>query len=99
MADAYAPKEIAARVRDVGVGKASLDLPSMFALAVLAGAFIGLGACFSTLAVSGFEGSYGIQRVVAGLTFSLGLVLVVLAGAPSCSRATTSSSWRGRAGW
>jgi formate/nitrite transporter len=81
MADAYAPKEIAARVRDVGVGKASLDLPSMFALAVLAGAFIGLGACFSTLAVSGFEGSYGIQRVVAGLTFSLGLVLVVLAGA------------------
>lgn len=79
--DAYAPKEIAARVRDVGVAKATLDLPSLFALAVLAGAFIALGACFSTLAIAGFEGSYGIQRLVAGFSFSLGLILVVLAGA------------------
>jgi len=79
--DAYAPAEIARRVRDVGVSKANLDRPSMFALAVLAGAFIGLGACFSTLSVSGVDLGYGPNRLVAGLTFSLGLVLVVVAGA------------------
>lgn len=79
--DAYTPDEIAARVRDVGIRKASLDLPSMLALAILAGAFIALGACLSTLSIAGFDGSYGIRRLVAGLTFSLGLILVVLAGA------------------
>jgi len=79
--DAYAPQEIAERVRDVGVRKVRLDLPSTLVLAVLAGAFIGLGACLSTLSVAGLEGPYGLRRLVAGLTFSLGLVLVVLAGA------------------
>jgi formate/nitrite transporter len=79
--DAYAPDEIAARVRDVGVTKANLDLASMLALAILAGAFIALGGYLSTLSVAGFEGSYGIRRLLAGVTFSLGLILVVLAGA------------------
>ena len=79
--DAYAPREIAERVRDVGVGKVALDLPSMLALSVLAGAFIGLGACLSTLSVTGFEGPYGLRRLTAGLSFSLGLILVILAGA------------------
>ena len=80
--DAYSPQEIAQRVRDVGVSKARLDLASLWVLAVLAGAFIALGACFSTLAVSGLEDvGYGIQRLIAGLTFSLGLILVIVAGA------------------
>jgi formate/nitrite transporter len=79
--DAYAPAEIAGRVRDVGVSKANLDRASMFALAVLAGAFIGLGACFSTLSISGVDLGYGLNRVVAGVTFSLGLILVIVAGA------------------
>lgn len=79
--DAYAPAEIAGRVRDVGVTKANLDRASMFALAVLAGAFIALGACFSTLSISGNELGYGLQQLVAGLTFSMGLILVIVAGA------------------
>jgi formate/nitrite transporter len=79
--DAYAPAEIAGRVRDVGVSKANLDRASMFALAVLAGAFIALGACFSTLSVSGVDLGYGLNRLVAGVTFSLGLILVVVGGA------------------
>jgi formate/nitrite transporter len=79
--DAYAPAEIAGRVRDVGVSKANLDRASMFALAVLAGAFIALGACFSTLSVSGVDLGYGLSRLVAGVTFSLGLILVIVAGA------------------
>ncbi len=79
--DAYAPAEIATRVREVGVRKAGLDLPSMLALAVLAGAFIALGGCLATLSVAGLEGPYGLRRLVAGLSFSLGLILVILAGA------------------
>jgi formate/nitrite transporter FocA (FNT family) len=70
--DAYAPAEIAGRVRDVGVSKANLDRASMFTLAVLAGAFIALGACFSTLSISGVDLGYGLKRLVAGLTFSPG---------------------------
>ena len=46
LVDAYAPREIAARVRDVGVQKAELNLASLFALAILAGAFIALGGCW-----------------------------------------------------
>lgn len=81
--DALLPPEIARRAEDIGVKKAGLDAWSMFALAVLAGAFIGLGAVFSTTIVAGAEGilPYGITRLAAGLVFSLGLILVVVAGA------------------
>jgi formate/nitrite transporter len=55
----------------------------MFALAVLAGAFIALGALFSTTVVAGTSGAvpYGIVRLLAGLVFSLGLILVIVGGA------------------
>jgi formate/nitrite transporter len=52
-----------------------------FALAVLAGAFIGMGAAFSTLAMTGSDPAFGVTRVIGGVTFSLGLILVVVAGA------------------
>ena len=39
--DAYAPAQIAMRVREVGVTKAEMPVLTMFALAVLAGAFPG----------------------------------------------------------
>ncbi|MCC6678389.1 MAG: formate transporter FocA [Phycisphaerales bacterium] len=81
--DALMPRQIAAKAEDAGVTKARLDLLSMLLLAVLAGAFISLGALFSTVAIAGASGvlPYGITRLLAGLTFSLGLVLVVIAGA------------------
>jgi len=79
--DAYAPAEIARRVRDVGVSKARLSTPKLLALAVLAGAFIGIGACFSTLVITGSEAGFGPTRLLGGLVFSLGLVLVIIAGA------------------
>ncbi len=79
--DAYSPSEMARRVEETGVTKASLDLGSTLALAVLAGAFIALGAAFSTLATTDPSLGYGLTRVVAGVTFSLGLILVVVAGA------------------
>jgi formate/nitrite transporter len=50
-------------------------------LAVLAGAFIGLGAAFATLTTTDPGVGFGPARVLGGLTFSLGLILVVVAGA------------------
>jgi formate/nitrite transporter FocA (FNT family) len=88
MTDAYAPTEIARKVLDTGVAKARLPFTDTFALAVLAGAFIALGAAFSTLATTGSTMPYGITRLIAGGTFSLGLILVVIAGA-ELSQATT----------
>lgn len=79
--DAYAPAEIARRVLDVGVAKARLAAPDVLALAVLAGAFIALGASFATLATTETGLGFGPTRVLGGLVFSLGLILVVVAGA------------------
>ena len=79
--DCYSPKEIAERVENVGVTKANLPLVSMIALGVLAGGFIGLGAMFFTVIVSDLSLSFAIARVLGGVAFSLGLILVVVAGA------------------
>jgi formate/nitrite transporter len=83
--DAYAPAEVAVRVRDVGVAKAQTPLLTLIALAVLAGAFISLGALFYAVTItSGIGGvplSFGLNRVAGGIAFSLGLVLVVVGGA------------------
>lgn len=79
--DAYAPKEIAARVREVGVGKAHLPLLTLALLGMLAGAFIGLGALMFVLVASDASLGFAASRLLGGLVFSLGLVLVTVAGA------------------
>ena len=63
------------------MAKAALDLPRTLALAVLAGAFIGLGAMVSTVTMTESSLGYGPSRLLAGLAFSLGLVLVLVGGA------------------
>lgn len=79
--DAFSPKEIAARVETIGVTKAQLPLIQMLMLSVLAGAFIGLGALYFVIVKSDPSLSFGIKQVLGGATFSLGLILVVVAGA------------------
>ncbi|MFD2453687.1 formate/nitrite transporter family protein [Ideonella paludis] len=79
--DAYAPKDIAARVSDVGVTKARLPLLTQALLGVLAGAFIGLGALMFSLVASDAMQGFAASRLLAGLAFSLGLILVSVAGA------------------
>lgn len=81
--DALMPAEMAARAEEIGVKKAAQDLTTMFVLAVLAGAFIALGAVFATVVVAGSTGNlpFGVVRLLAGLVFSLGLILVVVGGA------------------
>jgi formate/nitrite transporter len=79
--DAYSPKEIADRVESVGVRKANLALVPMTALGVLAGGFIGLGALYFNLVASDPDLGFAAKRVLGGVAFSLGLILVVIAGA------------------
>jgi formate transporter len=79
--DAYAPAEMAQRVLKVGVAKARLPMADSLILAVMAGAFIGLGAAFATLTTTGSPMGLGPTRVMGGVAFSLGLILVVVAGA------------------
>ena len=81
--EARVPAEMAVAAEHAGIEKAGRDALTLLALAVLAGAFIGLGAMFSTAVSAGMEGTlgYGLIRLIAGLAFSLGLILVIVGGA------------------
>jgi formate transporter len=80
--DALPPGDVARKAETVGVAKAAMPAVDVFVLAILAGAFIALGAAFATTVGSDAAGiPYGITRLVVGLAFTLGLILVVVAGA------------------
>ena len=79
--DTYSPAEIAAKVESVGVTKARMPLLPMAMLGMLAGGFIGLGALYFTLVVSDASLGFAASRVLGGVVFSLGLILVVVGGA------------------
>jgi formate transporter len=80
--DALPPAEMAERAENVGVSKANLDFLTMLGLAILAGAFIALGAVFMTTVTTGAAGlPFGLVKLLGGLVFCLGLILVVVAGA------------------
>ena len=93
--DSLLPAAMAKRAEETGARKCAVDPVSLLVLAVLAGAFISFGAIFATTASSGnivgtfgsdgvkFTASlpYGIMRLVTGVVFSVGLILVVVGGA------------------
>jgi formate/nitrite transporter len=79
--EAYAPAEIAERMENAGVVKAGLALEKLATLGVLAGVFIGIGGALYTLVMTGNDLGFGPGRLLGGVAFSLGLVLVVVAGA------------------
>jgi formate/nitrite transporter len=79
--NAFAPPEIALRVQAVGVKKARLPLLSQLILSVLGGAFIGMGALFYVLVHSDAGLGFAAKQVTAALSFCLGMLLVVVAGA------------------
>jgi formate/nitrite transporter len=93
--DALLPGEMATRAEYLGVRKAEMPALTMFTLAILAGAFISLGAIFATtvsaggMSVTAADGTaafstglpYGVTRLLSGLVFCLGLILVVVGGA------------------
>ena len=81
--DAFIPPEMALKAEDVGIKKATMGWRNTLALAVLAGAFIAQGALFATTVSAGATGHlpFGVTRLLSGLVFSLGLIMVVVAGA------------------
>ena len=80
--DALIPAAMAKKAEELGVRRASLPAARLILLAILAGAFIALGAAFSTNTLAGSSIlPYGAARLLAGLTFCLGLILVVVGGA------------------
>lgn len=81
--DALLPAEMAQRAEYTGVRKAEMPALTTLVLAVLAGAFIGLGAVFATTVAAGVSGviPYGLARLLTGIVFCLGLILVVVGGA------------------
>lgn len=81
--DALIPPQMADKAESVGIKKSNLDFWTLFALSVLAGGFVAMGALFSTTVVAGASGvvPYGLARLAGGLVFCLGLILVVVAGA------------------
>ena len=79
--DVVPPDRIARLVSEVGIRKARLEVLPMLTLAVLAGAFIAFGAMFFTIVVTGSEMGFGPTRLLGGIAFSLGLILVIIGGA------------------
>jgi formate/nitrite transporter len=81
--DALLPAEMAQKAERIGAQKTRLDALSLLVLAILAGAFIALGAMFATTVLSGADGvlPYGVSRLLAGSVFCLGLILVIVGGA------------------
>ena len=80
--DAYTPAQIAEMIESVGVRKATLPLLQTLTLGVLGGVFIAFGAMLFTLVMSGDSNlGFGMHRWLGGVAFSLGLVLVIIAGA------------------
>jgi formate/nitrite transporter len=93
--DSLLPPAMAAKAEDLGVKKAAIPYLNMFMLAILAGAFIGIGAIFATTVAAGGMSvrdaagtaafstglPYGVVRLLTGLVFATGLILVVVGGA------------------
>lgn len=79
--EVLSPAQVEEKVEAVAQTKATMPLAKMFVLAMLAGAFISFGALYFTVFLSDTTLSWGPQRVVGGLVFCLGLVLVLLCGA------------------
>jgi formate/nitrite transporter len=74
--DAYTATELAYRVETVGVSKARMSLSQLIGLGFMGGVFVSFGAMFFTMTLA-----QGLPRIVASITFSLGLILVIVGGA------------------
>ncbi|MFM9842882.1 MAG: formate/nitrite transporter family protein [Dongiaceae bacterium] len=80
--DAMLPPEMALACEAAGAAKAGRDAVALVVLGLLAGAFIALGAIFMTVVLTGAgDLPWGVARLLAGIVFSLGLILVIVGGA------------------
>ncbi len=81
--DMLPPTEVATKAAEMGIRKARMSITTTLVQGMMAGGFVSSGALFATIAIAGTSSvlPYGIARLLFGLVFCLGLILVVLAGA------------------
>jgi formate transporter len=92
--DALLPAEMAVKAERIGVAKAQMSIFTLFALGVLAGIFIALGAIFATTVTAPTMSvdpataeplarylPFGVSKLIGGFAFCLGLILVIVGGA------------------
>lgn len=73
-------QELNKSVNDIGEIKGANSFQKLLVLSILAGCYIAFGAIFYTF-VTSFGGHAGLIKLVGGLVFCLGLILVLVAGA------------------
>ncbi len=79
--DPFSPPQVADRIKSLGVSKATMPVLQAITLALLAGGFISFGAMYYTLVMTQAGDVYGPMRLLGGVSFSLGFILVIIAGA------------------
>ncbi len=79
--DALLPEAMAEKVEDIGLAKTQMGFVKTFSLSVLAGVFISFGAVFATTVTTNSDVFWGLTKLIGGLAFSLGLILVIVGGA------------------
>jgi len=79
--NAYTPAQMAARVEKAGIIKGNLDFLSTFTISIMAGVFIAFGAILYTYVIHDSSLSMGLTKLLGGVVFCLGLILVIVAGA------------------
>ncbi len=97
----FAPPDIAKKAIAVGCNKSNLNLISTILLGMMAGIFIGLGAMLCTVVTTNTGLGFGVVKLLGGVTFCLGLILVVCAGAELFTGNTliTMACMSGKASW
>lgn len=100
--DALTPVETLAKAEGVGVAKVALPFARCFVSSMLAGAFIAFGALFFCVFLGDPTIPFAVQRLVGGVCFCLGLVLVLCCGAELftgnmlmvCAKSSGRIRWR-----
>lgn len=104
--DALTPAETESKAEGIGCSKAMMPTGKAFVSAMLAGAFIAFGALYFMVFISDANIPFGAQRMVGGIAFCLGLVLVLCCGAELftgnvlliCAKASDRICWKQVAG-
>ena len=79
--DPFSPSQTADRIRSLGVSKATMSTLQTISLALIAGGFISFGAMYYTVVMTDAGDAFGPARMLGGISFSLGFILVIIAGA------------------
>ncbi len=99
--DALSPAETEAKTEGIGVTKASMAAGKCFVSSMLAGAFIAFGGMYFCVFLGDPNIPFAVQRMVGGICFCLGLVLVLCCGAElftgnslmCCAKASGKINW------